>query len=182
MLINTGEVNRSKGRFKCQVNGKDLEHQRSWCTYHKCQVINKWWKEDNSPAKPCFLILLANYKLNSLRIGSTPFTIFLPPLSIQLDVLVTSCGKPNIASDPHILYSCLGDNLTELWWDLQDLIWLDFGDEQRYQCLTLGSSTDKKGILLSRAKLTRQKVSLLVLARPYFLTSQEVHAPSPKVF
>lgn len=33
MLINTGEVNRSKGRFKCQVNGKDLEHQSSWCTF-----------------------------------------------------------------------------------------------------------------------------------------------------
>jgi len=63
ILVNAGEMNISKERFKCQVNGKDLEHQSSWCTHHKCQVINKRWKEDNSPAKSCFLILLADYKL-----------------------------------------------------------------------------------------------------------------------
>lgn len=148
---------------------------------HKCQVINKWWKEDHSPAKPCFLILLANYKLNSLRIGSTPFTIFLPPLSIQLDVLVTSCGKPNIASDPHILYPCLGDDWTELWWDLQDLIWLDFGDDQRYQCLTLEVLLTRRVFCSPELRL-QDKFSLLVLARPYFLTSQGVRASSAKVF
>lgn len=51
----------------------------------------------------------------------------------------------------------------------QDLIWLDFEDDQRHQSL-------------SKTKLTRLEVFLLVLARPYFLTSQEVHASSPKVF
>lgn len=55
ILVNIGESNHiSKERFKCQVS--------SWRTHHKCQVINKRWKGDNSPAKSRFLILLANYK------------------------------------------------------------------------------------------------------------------------
>lgn len=152
---------------------KIQKNPRALGGHHQCQVINERWKEDKSPAKSCFLILLANCKLfitDEFLKNRVKLRHYLSTSSQHL----TGCSgykqweNQHAIWPTHILYPCLGHGCTELWWDLQDLIWLGFGNDQRYECLTLGVLLTTRRLFCS-PELSSQTGGLsLSWARPLF--------------